>query len=68
MATVKWFNNARGFGFLETERGEAFLYQEDIVMAGFRCLDKGQEVTCSLTKTPKGLRAYAVRPKKKGGE
>lgn len=61
--TVKWFNNAKGFGFINTE-GEGdedvFVHFRAIVGDGYKTLDQGQEVEYLLTEGPKGLQAEQV--------
>jgi CspA family cold shock protein len=65
MATgkVKWFNDAKGFGFITADDGtDAFVHHGDIEIDGFRSLSEGQAVTFELTKGPKGPKAIKVRP------
>jgi len=59
--TVKWFNNAKGFGFIERE-GEAdvFVHHSAIDMDGFRTLNQGERVTFDVVEGPKGLQARNV--------
>ncbi|MHC4982377.1 MAG: cold-shock protein [Planctomycetota bacterium] len=64
MATgkVKWFNNAKGYGFIITEDGtDAFVHYADIDGEGFKTLKEGQEVEFELTHGPKGDKAVNVR-------
>ena len=58
---VKWFNNAKGFGFIERE-GEAdvFVHHSAIDMEGFRTLNQGERVTFDVVEGPKGLQARNV--------
>ena len=59
--TVKWFNNAKGFGFISHENGEdVFVHFRAIQGEGYKTLDQGQEVEYSLVTGPKGLQAEAV--------
>lgn len=57
---VKWFDNKRGFGFLITKSGDAFIHYSSICGRGFKTLHEGQEVCCELVTTAKGLRAINV--------
>jgi CspA family cold shock protein len=62
---VKWFNDAKGFGFITTEDGtDAFVHHSDIQGQGFKTLAEGEEVTFELTQGPKGPKAIKVQ---KGG-
>jgi len=59
---VKWFNDAKGFGFLEQEDGEdVFCHFSAITGEGFRSLQEGDEVEFDVVKGPKGLQAANVR-------
>jgi len=59
---VKWFNNAKGYGFIVTEEGtDAFVHYADITGEGFKSLKEGQEVEFELTEGPKGAKAVNVR-------
>jgi len=59
---VKWFNDAKGFGFLEQEDGEdVFCHFSAITGEGFRSLQEGDEVESDVVKGPKGLQAANVR-------
>jgi CspA family cold shock protein len=59
--TVKWFNDSKGFGFLEQEGGEdVFVHFSAIVGDGFKSLAEGDRVTFEVTKGPKGLQAANV--------
>ena len=61
--TVKWFNDAKGFGFISQESGEdVFVHHTAIQAQGFRTLAEGQKVEFDVTKGPKGLQAANVRP------
>jgi CspA family cold shock protein len=60
--TVKWFNDAKGFGFITQEGGEdVFVHHTAIQSQGFRTLAEGQKVEFDVTKGPKGLQASNVR-------
>ena len=59
--TVKWFNGAKGFGFIEREGGEdVFVHYSAIRGEGFRNLEEGQSVEFDLEQDPKGWRAADV--------
>jgi CspA family cold shock protein len=59
--TVKWFNDAKGFGFITTSRGEdVFVHFSAIQARGFRSLPEGAEVEFEVTNGPKGLQASNV--------
>ena len=61
--TVKWFNDAKGFGFISRQNGEdVFVHFSAIQMEGYRSLDEGQLVEFDVTQGPKGLQAANVRP------
>lgn len=66
MATgkVKWFNNSKGFGFIESEHrsGDIFAHYSTIQMEGYRTLKAGQEVDFELEEGPKGLHAVQIVP------
>jgi CspA family cold shock protein len=64
MATgkVKWFSDAKGYGFIETEEGDVFGHHSDITAEGFRSLQEGQEVELDVVEGEKGPRARNVRP------
>ncbi len=60
---VKWFNNAKGFGFIEREgESDVFVHYRSIVGDGFRKLRTGEDVTFEIEEGPKGLQAVNVRP------
>ena len=59
--TVKWFNAAKGFGFIQRESGEdVFVHFSAIQSNGYRTLDEGARVEFEVTKGPKGLQAANV--------
>ena len=58
---VKWFNNAKGYGFIErSSGGDVFVHHTAIQMCGFRTLTEGETVAFSVTRGPKGLQAENV--------
>ncbi len=60
---VKWFNESKGFGFIEQDSGEdVFVHYSSIQGSGFRTLKEGQRVDFDITKGPKGLKAENVNP------
>ena len=60
--TVKWFNDAKGFGFISRDNGEdVFVHHSAIQSGGFRTLQEGQRVQFNVTKGPKGLQAEGVQ-------
>ena len=60
--TVKWFNDAKGFGFISRQSGDdIFVHFSAIQSSGFRSLQEGQAVEFSVTKGPKGLQAENVQ-------
>jgi CspA family cold shock protein len=60
---VKWFNDAKGYGFIETPQGDVFVHHSAIEGQGFRSLREGQEVELEIGPGDKGPRAVKVRPK-----
>ena len=59
--TVKWFNDAKGFGFITRENGpDVFVHHSAIVAEGFRSLAEGDKVQFEVVKGPKGLQAQNV--------
>ncbi len=61
--TVKWFNDAKGFGFITQDGGgeDVFCHHTAIQAEGFRTLAEGQKVTFDVNRGPKGLQAANVR-------
>jgi CspA family cold shock protein len=61
--TVKWFNDAKGFGFIEPEEGggDVFAHFSAIQMEGFRTLKQGSRVSFDLVQGPKGHLAQNIR-------
>ena len=60
---VKWFNDAKGYGFISRQNGEdVFVHYSAIQSSGFRSLQEGQRVKFEVTQGPKGAQASAVEP------
>ena len=60
--TVKWFNDAKGFGFISQENGEdVFVHFSAVQAQGFKSLAEGDKVEFDVTRGPKGLQAANVR-------
>ena len=61
--TVKWFNDAKGFGFIEPDHGEGdvFAHFSAIQMDGFRTLKQGARVNYELVAGPKGMLAHNIQ-------
>ena len=62
--TVKWFSDAKGFGFIEPEGGgsDVFAHFSSVQLDGFRTLRQGTRVTFDLVQGPKGDSAQNIRP------
>ena len=59
--TVKWFNDAKGFGFIERQDGEdVFVHFRSIQGEGYRTLKQGAQVEFGLSETEKGIQAEDV--------
>jgi cold shock protein len=60
--TVKWFNDRKGYGFIEQEDGpDVFVHHSGIVSEGFRSLNEGDQVTFDVEQGQKGLSAVNVK-------
>ena len=60
---VKWFNDAKGYGFITPENGkDVFVHHSAITGEGFKTLKEGQEVEFDITQGPKGPQAENIRP------
>jgi CspA family cold shock protein len=60
--TVKWFNNSKGFGFIEQDGGkDVFVHHSSIQMEGFKSLEEGMRVTFELVEGQKGPAAENVK-------
>ncbi|GBG01351.1 cold-shock protein [Azospira sp. I13] len=60
--TVKWFNDAKGFGFISSEDGEdLFAHFSAIQSNGFKSLAEGQQVTFDIVNGPKGKQAANIK-------
>lgn len=63
IGTVKWFNDAKGFGFISRESGDdVFVHHTAIQMEGFKTLREEQQVEFSVEQGDKGLQAVDVKP------
>lgn len=63
IGTVKWFNDAKGFGFISPDEGgeELFAHFSAIQMSGFKTLKEGQRVSFEVTQGPKGKQATNIQ-------
>ncbi len=61
---VKWFNNSKGYGFIETDEGkDVFVHFSQIQQEGFKTLKQGQAVEYEMNVGEKGPQAHNVMPK-----
>ena len=61
--TVKWFNESKGFGFIQQDGGpDVFVHHSGIGGEGFKSLTEGQRVSFDIENSPKGPKAANVRP------
>jgi len=60
--TVKWFNDAKGYGFIQSDDGgDVFVHQTEIIMDGYRSLAEGTRVEFEVTQGAKGPKAAKVK-------
>jgi CspA family cold shock protein len=60
--TVKWFNDSKGFGFIQQDGGgDVFVHHSGIAGGGFKSLAEGQRVRFDIENSPKGLKAANVQ-------
>ncbi len=60
--TVKWFNDSKGFGFIQKDSGEdIFVHHSGIISEGFKTLTEGAKVEFNVEQTEKGPRAVSVK-------
>lgn len=60
--TVKWFNDSKGFGFIQSDDGgDVFVHQSEIEMDGYRSLQEGARVSFEMTRGEKGPKAAKVK-------
>lgn len=63
IGTVKWFNDAKGFGFIARDNGpDVFVHFRAITGSGFKSLQEGQQVSFTVVQGQKGLQADEVTP------
>lgn len=61
LGTVKWFDDTKGYGFIQTEQGsDVFVHHSAIMGMGFKTLSEGQKVKFDVTNGPKGQQAANV--------
>lgn len=62
--TVKWFNDAKGFGFITPDEGgdDLFAHFSEIQASGFKSLQEGQKVSFEVKQGPKGKQASMIKP------
>lgn len=63
IGTVKWFSNAKGYGFILSDDGgdDVFAHFSAIEMEGYKSLKEGQKVEFDVTNGPKGLQAASIK-------
>jgi CspA family cold shock protein len=63
--TVKWFNDAKGFGFITPDAGgeDLFAHFSEIRSEGFKSLQENQKVDFEVKKGPKGMQASNIQPR-----
>ena len=68
--TVKWFNNAKGYGFILPDEGgeDLFVHYTSILMDGYKTLKAGQVVTFDIVKGGKGLHATNIKAPESSGD
>ena len=63
IAKVKWFNNAKGYGFIEQEgKDDIFIHYSNIEKEGYKTLKEGQLIEFDLVETDKGFQAQNIKP------
>jgi CspA family cold shock protein len=60
--SVKWFDDAKGFGFIQAAGKDYFVHYKQIKSDGFKSLKEGQKVTFEASSSPKGWVATNVQP------
>ena len=65
---VKWFNNSKGFGFVESGGVDYFVHYKEIQTTGFKSLEEGEKIMFEPGESPKGLIAKNVMIERKAGE
>jgi CspA family cold shock protein len=59
---VKWYDKAKGYGFIECPEGDVFFHFSDILMEGFKALAEDQRVSYKMVRGPSGLKAKEIQP------
>ena len=60
--TVKWFNNKKGYGFINTDNGrDIFVHFSSVEMDGYKSLNEGEQVTFEIEESDRGPEAKKVR-------
>jgi len=62
IGTVKWFNNQKGYGFINYDGKDVFAHYSVVDMDGYKSLKAGQQVQFEVTQGPKGLHATDIQP------